>query len=186
MRKLFMQRGAGFTLLELLTVMAIMSIMAAFLIVASSRARARAKKHATLRNIKELENALEAYLIDWREYPTEAPGAPYAGAGDAFYENAANVQSINSALVAQLVTKRRGGPYLSESECLLDTDSDGVADLFVDAFKTSTTEGAPLCYKRPENPNSAVTVQNDPAPDVFSAGLDGDYSTWDDNLKNYE
>jgi len=176
----------GFTILELLTVVAIITMMTALLIVGTIRVRTRSKKTATFANIALLERAIDSYAMDWREYPCEATTGVYAGAADAFYENAANVLGINTALVEQLVTKQKEGPYLPDSKYLIDTDADGTPDIFVDAFSSSTSDGAPLCYKRPGNPNPAVTVQNNPAPDIFSAGPDGDYSTPDDNLKNYE
>ena len=54
----------GFTLVELLVVMAIISLLAAMLLPALARARVEARKTACRSNIKQVGNALQMYLND--------------------------------------------------------------------------------------------------------------------------
>ena len=182
----------GFTLVEVLTVVAIIVLLTSLIVLVGNSVRNRSKIRATEANIKILEDAIELYVNDWRNYPSEAAAAAYAGASDAFYETPANVDAVNLALVAQLTTDRKNGPYLTSSKYLIDSNGDTVPDMFVDAFRSATGYGKALSYKRPGNV-PAVTVNNEPNPDIFSAGPDGFYGAEvgvpadarDDNLSNY-
>ena len=329
--------GQGFTLIEILTVVAIIVVLTALIVSAGSAVRTRSKTKATEAGIHILEDAIEQYVNDWHSYPLETfdvesgeatggnspppaftledsskswvanrwrgrrvyvirgadptvthsavilsntateltlEGLPftvvsgdyywidviYAGVSDADYEDADTVASINEALVFQLETDRKNGPYLPDSKYLVDADEDGYME-FIDAFSSSTSKGLPSSYKRPGNPyipdsgtatganpfpppftledsskswpdnywqnttahvwdasdnnrkysveigandsdtltftsspilfaggdtyRLGVTIHNDPTCDIFSAGADGDYSTFDDNPANY-
>jgi len=61
------RRSAGFTLLELLVVAAIMAIMAALLLPALGRAREQARRAVCTSNLKEIGIALHLYLNDYRD-----------------------------------------------------------------------------------------------------------------------
>lgn len=60
----------GFTLVEILIVIAIIAILAAMLLPALSEARERARKTVCINNLKQLAAAYEMYAEDWYErYP---------------------------------------------------------------------------------------------------------------------
>ena len=65
----------GFTLVEMLTVIAIIGILAALMSGAMVAVRARVQKAAISAEIKQLEMALEAYKTTYGEYPPDGTDA---------------------------------------------------------------------------------------------------------------
>src|SRR5438445_50108 len=59
----------GFTLVELLVVIAVIAILAALLLPALARAKASAKSAACKSNLRQLGIALTVYVGDYEEYP---------------------------------------------------------------------------------------------------------------------
>lgn len=72
----------GFTLIEMMIVVAIIAILVAILVPNFMRARAQAQTAACEANLKEIATALELYQTDHQEYP-DTPGATDATATDA-------------------------------------------------------------------------------------------------------
>lgn len=64
-----MKDQRGFTLLEMMVVVAIIAILAAILIPNFTRARAQAQTAACLGNVKTIATALELYYTDNEKYP---------------------------------------------------------------------------------------------------------------------
>lgn len=62
-------RQAGFTLIEVLTVVVIIAVLASILLVMFLRARAQASVAASKGNVRHLALALEAYFVDADAYP---------------------------------------------------------------------------------------------------------------------
>ena len=60
----FTRKGHGFTLIELMIVIAIIGVLAAIAIPNFNSARKKARQKACVANIKMLENALEMYDMD--------------------------------------------------------------------------------------------------------------------------
>lgn len=79
---------SGFTLIELMVVIAIIAILAAILFPAFAGARESARRSSTMTNMSKLAQAVTAYELDNREYPeylfgpavSKADGTPFGGA----------------------------------------------------------------------------------------------------------
>ena len=70
-----LHRGAGFTLLEMLIVIAIIAILMALLIPLLGLARRKSREAATLANIKNIRIALDDYYTEWQGiYPVQPSG----------------------------------------------------------------------------------------------------------------
>ena len=59
----------GFTLVELMIVVAIIGILAAIAIPQFAKYRARAYNSAALSDLRNLKTDLEGYYAEWQEYP---------------------------------------------------------------------------------------------------------------------
>ncbi len=64
----------GFSLIELLVVVAIMGLLAAMSIISLNTARARARDARRLSDVKQIQTALEMYFNDSRKYPHSNDG----------------------------------------------------------------------------------------------------------------
>src|SRR2546426_10169292 len=72
MRHCFLRRD-GFTLVELLVVIAVIAILAALLLPALAKAKASAQSAACKSNLRQLGLALNMYVDDWGKYPGRMP-----------------------------------------------------------------------------------------------------------------
>jgi len=59
----------GFTLIELMVVVAIMGLLAALAVISLNNARARARDARRISDVKQVQTALELYYLDNQEYP---------------------------------------------------------------------------------------------------------------------
>lgn len=59
----------GFTLVELMIVVAIIGILAAIAIPQFAKYRARAYNSAALSDVRNLKTDLEGYYAEWQQYP---------------------------------------------------------------------------------------------------------------------
>ena len=81
-------RRLGFTLVELLTVIAIIAILAAIIFPVFGSVQESARRSSTMSNLQKISQAVAAYELDNREYPeylfgpaiSKADGTPFGGA----------------------------------------------------------------------------------------------------------
>ncbi|HOT74706.1 MAG TPA: prepilin-type N-terminal cleavage/methylation domain-containing protein [Candidatus Wallbacteria bacterium] len=73
MNKLRTKGSAGFTLIELMIVIAIIGILAAIAVPNFNRARAQAKKKSCVANMKTIEGAVELYQMENGTQPNLTP-----------------------------------------------------------------------------------------------------------------
>src|SRR6056297_1325722 len=59
----------GFTLIELMVVVAIMGLLAALAVISLNNARQRARDARRISDVKQVQTALELYYLDNQEYP---------------------------------------------------------------------------------------------------------------------
>ena len=75
------RRSIAFTLIELLIVIAIIAILALIAVPNFLEAQVRAKVSRTMADMRSIATALEAYAVDWGNYP-EKPAWPQPGWDD--------------------------------------------------------------------------------------------------------
>lgn len=64
---------SGFTLLELVVVIAIIAVLAALVLIGISSAREAARRTQCAANLRQLGLGLETYVSTWSTYPTYLP-----------------------------------------------------------------------------------------------------------------
>jgi len=69
----------GFTLIELMVVVAIMGLLAALAVISLNNARARARDARRISDIKQVQTALELYYLDNQEYPDTPTDGDFDG-----------------------------------------------------------------------------------------------------------
>jgi len=109
-------RKSGFTLVEMLTVIAIIVLLAGMLLPAVAEAQRRIHSHATRGQIRAIETAVEQYRQDFRDYPMSGnPAAPFTQMvnGQAPDGAAALFRSIAQTFVIAGVSY---GPYYARSD----------------------------------------------------------------------
>jgi type II secretion system protein G len=98
-----MRRSRGFTVVEMLVVLAIISILAGILIPALLAAKKRAKIQATKAELTQIKTACETYQTHFGDYP------PSTLSG---WEKVNDTNQGVEALVACLFSQKGSGPYL--------------------------------------------------------------------------
>lgn len=66
-----MNKNKGFTLIELLVVIAIIGLLSTLAVVALNNARTKSRDARRLSDIKQIQTALELFMNDTSDYPTE-------------------------------------------------------------------------------------------------------------------
>lgn len=76
-----MKNQKGFTLVELLVVVAIIALLSTLAVVALGSARTKARDAKRISDIKQVQTALELYFTDQNGYPVAATGLVLGGTG---------------------------------------------------------------------------------------------------------
>lgn len=178
-------RRASFTLLELVAVLAIVGVLGALVLGAAEGARQRARRSRARAELALLAQALEAYRLQYGDYP-QTGGFASKGAGvdahDPVSADCAEAKLFN-ALLGRLgprctaLTDRHGGPALGRA---FHDAANGPALENRDAFPTADADAANAFldpwgrryryfYRSWETP----AVWRAPAHVLFSVGPDG-------------
>jgi general secretion pathway protein G len=115
---LYRIKNRGFTLLELLLVLAIISFLATVLAVGLLPAKGKAKEQATRALIYNIRSSLEAYYAVYGDYPPTDLSDLYMGTSN-------GVNNGIESVVACLSDQNKGGPFLLEIKEDKYTNLDG-------------------------------------------------------------
>ena len=125
-----MNRKNGFTLVELLTVIAIMAILAGLLLPALGKAREKANVAKCVATIASLQTALAMYQVDYGVYPPSTDEATQHNGNSATTDTADEFALVNT-LAAATTT---GGPYMEFKGKDLDEETDTDQPVLLDPW----------------------------------------------------
>lgn len=151
----------GFTMIELLTVIAIIGILMALLLPVLANVRRNAKETATRSLIKSIETAIAAYEFDWGVYPPDGQ----AGAITAYRPGGGTYSVQNSSsLFYFLTTPFRISPNAAKGEVWGSKDVGPYLDVPVRNQKLNGTAtdiidvwGRPLQYDNIRDPQTSAS-----------------------------
>jgi prepilin-type N-terminal cleavage/methylation domain-containing protein len=150
---------AGFTLLEIMSVIAILAILMSILLYGIGKYRIKAYEEGTRGLIEQVRAALESYHGDFGAYPPDgfdpqepairmAGGSKVAIHGSACLVYFLGVAQIIQTEVGEDVRQKIVGPYLELKESMISGDGD--LDLRIASPKTEIIDawGNPIHYDR--------------------------------------
>ena len=103
----------GFTLVEMLTVIAIIVLLAGMLLPAVAEAQRKVYQYASRSQIRSIETAINAFKQDWREYPNSNNPGMFWDGGAVLYRAIAATFSVGGG--------PSYGPYYARSDDELST-----------------------------------------------------------------
>ena len=152
----------GFTLVEILAVLAIIGVLAGLLLSGIVAARNAAGKQHTRVIITQIEAAITRYQNDYGDFP---PGEGGAAGSESLYQALSNPNNPNGT-----------GPYISGNEPPVGDPDNSGRNKMLDHWKR------PIHYTHHRH------YSGDPRADEYrlqSPGLDGQYDT-DDDITNWK
>lgn len=156
-----MKPARGFTMIELLTVIAVIGILMALLLPVLANVRRNAKETATRSLIKSIETAIAAYEFDWGVYPPDG----LAGAATAYKPGGGTYAVSNSnSLYYFLTTPFRISPNAAKGEVWASKDVGPYLDVPVrnqklngNAIDIIDVWGRPLQYDNIRDPQTSAS-----------------------------
>lgn len=116
-----MESERGFTLLEMMVVVAIIAILAGVLIPNFARARSQAQTSACVGNEKIIATALELYFTDNQKYPASSPvggtGSTFMAAMTGYMNQTPIDPAAASGSYYQYTNSSSGGVYSYNIDC---------------------------------------------------------------------
>jgi prepilin-type N-terminal cleavage/methylation domain-containing protein len=201
----------GFTLVELLTVIAIMAVLISLVVGAFTGVKNHVARKNTILMFRALEGALKRYYDDWGAYPwfdqdvkcTVSDPTNLKGPTDVTIMDKADITLLppststglkaTALLYAALNVRVRSGPYLpgSSTQCIEKKITEGGRTFTFMAYADGW--GRPIMYGPPGKnkdpvPNTTLLVDMDSTrstmPRLESRG--SDEFNKEDNIKNYD
>ncbi|MCO5296464.1 MAG: type II secretion system GspH family protein [Fimbriimonadaceae bacterium] len=182
-----MTRKRAFTLVELLTVIAIIALLAAIAFPVLARSKDNANRSSDIANMNSIRTALQLYRVDQGAYPPALLGyATLYATGP----NAGNVmpasqvrgflypRRVDSSKTFQPAYARYGNADITTavwppadprplgSAPVLDLNGDGSVDSNDDVAGARQAFGPSDVVKRPNPNNAAENIENDPNPTI--------------------
>jgi prepilin-type N-terminal cleavage/methylation domain-containing protein len=155
----------GFTMLELIMVVAIIAILVALLMPVLGSVQRRAKETATRTFIKSIETAIAAYEFDWGLYPPDGlaapitafkagnpPGGTYTVSNSSalYYYLTSPFRVLPNGVKGEVWATKDAGPYLQVPEQNQQTAGGGPAINIADVY------GRPFQYDNIRDPQPSV------------------------------
>jgi prepilin-type N-terminal cleavage/methylation domain-containing protein len=174
----------GFTLIELMIVIAIIGILAAIAIPQFTKYRARSFNTQSLGDIRVISNEVGGYYAEWNEYPcdlvaaTAGPLVTITNAGGGGGPDIDDIAIAANSVVAYTGASTAGGygaAAAGEQFCVISGSTAAVAEIALE-FGKRDTDGT-TAGNLPEN----TVYQNAPGALITAATLSGpttDISAW--------
>lgn len=167
----FFGKRRGFTLIEMLVVIAIIALLAGMLLPALSKARIRARVAKAKAEMLNIRVSIEQYYADYSTYPTNDSYWNYGGTKSvanknygALYKLETDPKSYMSSIPMDPFDNSKPYMYFSNED-----DEDGISD---------TATAWVLFSKGPDKTNTSVTETDDAAYDscIDGTGFENEYS----------
>ena len=159
------RRYPGYTLIELLVVILIISVLMGLLVTVLVVARQRAAMNRAKGLVVSIQDAIELYQTDFRDYP---------------HTDSADAVEGGEQLYQALRSRDKGGPYINGDLPTCDYDGDGRLELR-DEWNNGIRYLHPRSYGR-QNPNRYRHRLWSPGPDGRDEPLvpsSDDITNWD-------
>ena len=168
----------GFTLVELLTVIAIIAVLSAILLPVLASARRKARQSSCMSNMKAILQGLLIYREDNRVHPDALYGISYDGVTlqPRLYPNYVKDQSVFTC--PESPVKRSSPPQLADAVNPITSQTFRLAAFSSYDFQYRTQSTLELHYTRKWTPPAATGLSDDPRQLYYRNPPDSTVVTW--------